>query len=147
MQIEVIPGAHHSPGVRCLDSAREALIGHRGQSSEVGEPTVTFCSTGPCREGLGHGFSHLYAERKMNLHFTRKSCYLHIFFSGTQRTWNIKPARFEIPRNIENDKGYRYGLLSIGMVKLSSLNVQQFVFTALPKSWQGLWTVEGWVIL
>lgn len=80
MQIEVIPGAHHSPGVRCLDSAREALIGHRGQSSEVGEPTVTFCSTGPCREGLGHGFSHLYAERKMNLHFTRKSCYLHFFF-------------------------------------------------------------------
>lgn len=84
MQIEVIPGAHHSPGVRCLYSAREALIGHCGQSSEVGEPTVISRSTGPCREGLGHGFSHLYAERKMNLHLTRKSCLLHIFFRNTK---------------------------------------------------------------
>lgn len=51
MQIEVIPGAHHSPGARCLDSAREALIEYCGQSSEVGELTVISCSTGPCKGG------------------------------------------------------------------------------------------------
>lgn len=85
---EVIPGAHHSPGVRCLDSGREVLIGHCGQSSEVGEPTVISCSMGPCRERLGHSFCHLYAERKMNLHLTRKSCIMLFFF--LRNTKNMK---------------------------------------------------------
>lgn len=50
-----------------------------------------------------------------------------------------------MPCSIENDKACRYGLDLPAL--LSSLSVQQFVFNALPKSWQGLWTVEGCVIL
>lgn len=64
MQTEAIPG------VRCLDSAREAVNGHCGQILKweiplqgVGDLTAISCSTGPLREGPGHGFSCVYGER------------------------------------------------------------------------------------
>lgn len=65
MQIEAIPG------VRCLDSAREVVNGHCGQTPKweiplqgVNDPTAISCSTGPPREGPGHGFSCVYGERE-----------------------------------------------------------------------------------
>lgn len=64
MQIEAIPG------VRCLDSAGEAVCRHCGIALKweiplqaVEEPTAISCSMGPRREGPGHGFSCVYGEK------------------------------------------------------------------------------------
>lgn len=89
MQIVIIPGVHHSQGVRGLDSARETVIGHCGQSLEGvdGWAYCNFLQHGATQAGTGPW----RLPEKDPFSPRGKELYSAFFFSsGTHRTWNVK---------------------------------------------------------